>query len=167
MTTAAESYFNWLADQVDTSDKRGKEYNELLWFMFTTEFCWMPNVRNDDNRVMDGLYLRTEFDVKFDEPCSVLEAMIALSRRMEFTVGGTAPGWAWQFILNLGFERYSDPLSTQKIEKIKDALESLVYRNYSPSGEGGFFPLQNPDEDQTTVEIWYQMAAYIDEVLPD
>lgn len=85
MTTLAERYFGWLVSQIAVENNH-KEYGDVLTRMFQTEYCWMPDVRNDDNRVMDGLYLRTEYGVKFDEPCSVLEAMIALSRRMEFTL---------------------------------------------------------------------------------
>ena len=140
--------------------------------MFQTEYVWL--IPNDDNRLMDGLELRGEFAREKGlpggyaaAPCSVLEVMIALSRRMEFIVGGTAPGWAWQFMLNLGFEKFTDPVSPRRMNQVADALQDLVYRNYSPDGSGGFFPLTNPDDDQTQVEIWYQMAAYIDEILPD
>ena len=29
---------------------------------------------------------------------------------------------------------------------------------------GGFFPLAFPKEDQTKVEIWYQMSGYLEEL---
>jgi hypothetical protein len=40
-------------------------------------------------------------------------------------------------------------------------LAVLNKREYFPSGKGGLFPLENPREDQTKVEIWYQMHAYV------
>ena len=70
-------------------------------------------------------------------------------------------------MLNLGLERYSDPLTKFKRGKVEEILQSLVYRNYATDGSGSFFPLQDPDDDMTQIEIWYQMAAYIDEILPE
>lgn len=167
MTTPDDRYFTWLVDQVKL-DNPYREMNELLRELYDCEFSWLPTIWGDENRLMDAKELRYEVGINKEfRPVSVLEVLIALSRRMEFIVGGTAPGWAWQFILNLGFERMYDPLSQQKRERIRERLQSLVYRNYQPDGLGGFFPLQRPDDDQTRVEIWYQMAAYIDEVLPD
>jgi hypothetical protein len=46
-------------------------------------------------------------------------------------------------------------------KEIDDILTRLIERTYKPNGEGGFFPLPQTDEDQTKVEIWYQMSAYI------
>lgn len=166
MTTPAERYFRWLANQITIED-RHKDFNDVLERMFQTEFVWLPNIWGDENRVDDGLYLRYEFGHQFDSPCSVLEVLVALSRRLEFIVGGTASNWAWQLMHNLGLDRFPDPVSTKRMDKVADILEDLVYRNYSFGGWGGFFPLQNPTEDQTKVEIWYQMAAYVDEILPD
>jgi len=40
----------------------------------------------------------------------------------------------------------------------------LIWRDYHADGRGGFFPLTNPDTDQTKVEIWYQMNAYVTEM---
>lgn len=166
-----ERYFRWLVRQVAVENNH-REYNDVLGLMYHYEFAWMPGVLGDENRRDDALDLRNEFVRGLglpmpDAPATVLEVMIALARRMTFQVGGSDAGWAWQFMLNLGLERMYDPLGVHKAERAREILEALVYRTYSPSGEGGFFPLQNPDEDQTKIEIWYQMAAYIDEVLPD
>lgn len=160
-------YYHWLVSQVENHENYDSIHGSVLGRMSYTEFVWL--VPNDDNRLQDGLELRHEFRTGMDFifPCSVLEVMIGLSRRMAFTVGGTPEGWAWQFMLNLGFEKYRDPISKYKDAKVEEMLQALVYRTYSPDGSGGFFPLQEPDEDQTKVEIWYQMAAYIDEILPD
>jgi hypothetical protein len=165
MTTQWSRYFYWLKSQVENAG----DYERVLVCMSVTEFAWLPNLWGDENRVQDGLALRHEWNpnITFQFPCSVLEVMIALSRRMEFTVGGTAPGWAWQFMLNLGLEKYKDPLSERRADQVGDLLHALIWRTYSPDGQGGFFPLQNPDDDQTQLEIWYQMSGYIEEILPD
>lgn len=162
-----ERYFHWLIRQVAV-ENRNKTFKEVLRIMYETEFVWVPNVWNDENRVADATELRYEFGIPRDfKPVSVLEVTIALSRRMEFTVGGTAPEWAWQFMLNLELDKYTDPLTHRQTQQVGDALHALVWRTYRADGMGGFFPLQDPDEDQTLIEIWYQMSAYIAEILPD
>ena len=55
-----------------------------------------------------------------------------------------------------------DPVSKRKAMKIDDILENWLWRTYEYDGSG-FFPLTTTEEDQTKVEIWYQMAAYINE----
>jgi hypothetical protein len=47
---------------------------------------------------------------------------------------------------------------------MEEIFERLIWRNYAPNGEGGFFPLENPREDQTQVELWYQMNSYVNEM---
>ena len=160
--TVDEQYVRWLISQVEG----GRDLTGVLGLMFVTEFVWL--VPWDDNRLNDGLDLRAEFgkgDISW--PGSVLEVMIGLSRRMAFQVGGTPAGWARQFLQNLDLERFKDPLGPRRSREATEILESLVYRNYAPDGTVSFFPLQQPDEDMSKVEIWYQMAAYIDEILPD
>jgi hypothetical protein len=50
---------------------------------------------------------------------------------------------------------------------VEDILDTCIWRTYQPDGQGGFFPLAWPEEDQTKVELWYQIAAYIDELHPE
>lgn len=167
-TSRQEAYFTWLVSQIENEKDRW-EYNDLYRLMHATEFVWI--VPNDDNRILDGLEIRSTWEALNGDvggfPCSVLEVLLGLSRRLEFTVGGTSRGWAWQLVLNLGCERLYDPLGVHKAERALEIFHNLVWRTYAPDGTGGFFPLQDPDEDQTQIEIWYQMAAYIGEILPD
>lgn len=170
----AEDYLNWLAPQIRDEHDGSKTYSDLLTLMFNKEFVWL--VPNDDNRLGDGLGLRVEFCYAYHirqgslahlGPCSFLEVLIGLSRRLAFDVGGNAPGWAWTLISNLGLRRMSDHLSRYKLEKANDILDRCVWRNYDPDGSGGFFPLAWPNEDQRKVELWYQMAAWINELHPE
>lgn len=174
-TTLTEDYLHWLEPQLrDEHGNPDRSYWDLLNIMFETEFVWQ--VPNDDNRLVDGMDLRAEFSHEFRVsrskmlalgPCSFLEVLIGLSRRLAFAAGGSAPGWAWQLLNNLELHRMADPLSPAKQNKVRDILETVIWRNYSPDGTGGFFPLAWPDEDQTKVEIWYQMSAYTDELHPE
>jgi hypothetical protein len=158
-------YFQWLISQVHIGNSNS--YNGLFQRMHELEFVWF--VPNDDNRVQDGLDLRAEFlngaRYRFEQGVSVLEILIALSRRTAFTAGGTPEMWAWHLIENLGLKKASDPLTRAKAARIDDTLQALIWRTYERDGQGGFFPLRDSHEDQTKVEIWYQMNAYVNEIV--
>lgn len=170
-----QKYFDWLISQIEINSNR--TYNDLLNKLHETDFLWI--VPNDDNRVFDGLDLRTEFidnthgwkleeimqlPIMTGRTASVLEVLIALSRRVAFTCGGEAKWWAWQLMGNVGLFRFPDPLTRKKEERLNDILEALIWRTYKRNGEGGFFPLNESLEDQTKVEIWYQMNKYAMEI---
>jgi hypothetical protein len=171
-----DSYFRWLVAQVKNHKRDMRTYFDLLHLMHQKEFVWL--VPNDDNRIIDGTDLRVEFlqqsrtrlEVTREDfgPCSVLEVMIGISRRMAWAAGGEADGWAWQLLDNLGLTGFSDPVGTRQAKTIDKKLDTLIWRTYNADGSGGgFFPLNSAPEDQTTAELWYQMAAYINEIRPD
>lgn len=171
----AEDYLRWLASQIREEEK-SKEYWDLFSIMFEKEFAEDWLVPNDGNRLVDGLDLRVEFahaqHIRVDAmqnlgPCSFLEVLIGLSRRLAFAAGGSAPGWARQLVMNLELDKMSDPLTRRKARQVDDILDNVIRRTYDPDGTGGFFPLAWADEDQTKKELWYQMAAYIDELHPE
>jgi hypothetical protein len=165
------AYFKWLYPQVIDTEHRNRPYEGLLMLLYFKEFVW--TVPNDDNRIEDGLEIRREFlatqrtRYELTLPCSFLEVLIGLSRRLEFQTDGTAEGWAWQLLVNLELHRMADPLSRRKQSQVDEILEAVIWRTYNPDGSGGFFPLGWPEEDQTKVEIWYQMAHYVNEMHPD
>lgn len=175
-------YLRWLEPQLtDEYGNGSKTYWELLNLMFEKEFVWV--VPMDENRIVDGKDLRMEFshvnggsnrrqletaDFLLNvAPISFLEVLIGLSRRMAFVAGGQAPGWAWQLLSNVELHRMTDPLSQPKRNKAQEIMDAVIWRTYEPDGTGGFFPLAWPDEDMTTVELWYQMNAYIEEFHPE
>lgn len=162
------AYFEWLVSQVWVP--KGRTYNELFERMHNLEFVWM--VPNDDNRIADGLDLRTEFlngtrGTLTLPGATLLEVLVSLSRRVTYASGtGSDPHWAWKLIKNLRLSKMSDPLAEGDRIKIDDILYALVWREYRSDGLGGFFPLQYPEQDQTKVEIWFQMNKYIIEMNP-
>lgn len=177
-----ESYLNWLEQQLrDEHGNPDKTYWELLQLMFEKEFTW--SVPMDDNRLQDARDLRTEFahrgrrseqrkqetaDALQDmAPVSFLEVLIALSQKMAFSAGGSAPGWAWHFLNNLELHRMFDPLTGGKRRRANEIMDTVINRTYLPNGEGSFFPLAWPDEDMTRIELWYQMNYYISELHPE
>jgi hypothetical protein len=160
MNPADYEYYEWLVSQIDIPND--KTYKDLFELMHNYGFVWI--VPNDDNRVQDGLDLRTEFldgtrkHIEREE-VSMLEILVSLSRRVAFTAGGEAPEWAWRLLKNLKLTKCYDPLSNPA--KVMDILEAVVWRTYRRDGYGGFFPLRDPHDDQTKVEIWYQLNAYV------
>jgi len=170
-----EDYLRWLENQLrDEHSNLNKTYWDLTNFMFETKFVVV--VPMDENRLVDGTDLRVEFarmirvaPVKMERlgPSSFLEVLIGLSRRLEFNAGGSAPGWAWQLLDNLELTRMSDPLTRHKRNRAAEIMDMVMQRKYAPDGTGGFFPLAWPDDDQTQLELWYQLNAYIEELHPE
>jgi hypothetical protein len=169
-----ELYFDWLYEKVDRKDSNREKCKDLVYELHNKEFYSI--LPNDDNRCIDGMKLRECFaeadeiyqDIEsLDGPCSVFEMLVALSQRMDFQLSESGNGdltakWFWVLIKNLGLKLYSpnDPRSGMK-KRLNDLIiKKLVERTYSPTGEGGMFPLRNPRTDQRKVEIWYQMMAW-------
>lgn len=165
MTRTDQAYFEWLVQQIHVPNDR--TFYDLFERMHNLEFVW--TVPNDNNRIQDGLDLRYEFLNEnpgrlTSNGASFLEVLVALSRRVAFTAGGDAPRWAWKLIKNLRLNKAYDPWTAQKAHSTEEILEAVIWRTYRRDGQGGFFPLKNPSEDQTKVEIWYQMNAYVIEM---
>ena len=158
-------YFIWLTAQIEIPNN--KTYNDLFTKLHETEFHWI--IPRDDNRLEDAVELRQEFvhnrrnDIH-KRPVSLLEVLIALSRRVSWTTDRSPEFWAWHLLENLKVDRSSDPLTERKAQRIDHILETLIWRTYEPNGEGGFFPLKHPQDDQTKREIWDQMNAYVNEM---
>lgn len=170
-----EDYLQWLESQLrDEHVDSRKTYLGLTALMLDTPFTW--SVPMDDNREADGLALRVEFahlehirqpSMEHLGPCSFLEVLVALSRRLAFVAGGNPAGWAWQLLSNLELHRLPDPFTRSKQHKASEIMLVAMNRTYLPDGTGGFFPLTRPDGDQTRIELWYQMNAFIAELHPE
>lgn len=174
-TQIKADYFQWLC-AVTKINSSAKSYWILAKDLFKKEFYW--TVPNDDNRAQDGKDLRNIFADNngyskqerdyLDGPCSMLEMLIALSRRIEDTMADPDKGdqtvrWFWMLIKNMGLDKFTDedyadlcgPIIVEQI------LDEVLDRSYKRSGKGGLFPLKSTKKDQRKVEIWYQMCAYL------
>lgn len=163
-------YFNWLCAKV--IDIRNFHPSDTYWELFKklhrTEFIWL--IPNDDNRVMDGKELRKEFILQADIPddpdwrtlipCSILEMLIAFSRRAEFMTDIPSVDWFWEFITNLGLRDFDDG-SDLDPEEIDEILYQFVWRTYDGDGLGGMFPIRNPRRNEKDIEIWFQFCEYL------
>jgi hypothetical protein len=159
---ANRQYFEWLINHTEHPD----EYRNLWAVIHKYEFVWI--VGNDDNRIADAQDLRLEYlesTGAFEEGLipyvSVLEVLIALSRRCEFQTDQPAREWMTIFVNNLGLAKYKGFLGLRKQGRVEAIMDDFIWRRYTHHGEGGLFPLQYPKEDQTKVELWYQMHSYL------
>lgn len=176
-----EAYFVWLYSQVGTREtgNRAQMYWSLLRLLHKREFVWEDNVPLDENRAIDGRDLRREFLDTYrgkritreflDIGCSVLELLVALSRKLAFEVGDDEEGaatryWFWTLIGNLGLLECNDEHPPAK-HILDEILDKMIFRDYSPNGAGGLFPLSKfdpkVDTDQREVELWYQAQNYL------
>ena len=165
-------YLNWLSDKAGISVRSNpySSYDTLLRQLNTKEFVW--SVPNDDNRIENGLYLRTHFLREFGGPevsgfCSLLEILIVLSEKLAFQMSeeNDEPGYWFHVILdNAGLLEFNDAhyfedyTTTTQVDNI---LNKIIFRKYEYNGEGGLFPLERPREDQRGVELWYQLSAFV------
>ena len=174
-----EAYFKWLYRLVGVVSNQNPASSHFLLLdtLIKMDFYW--TVPNDDNREQDGLELRDEFCDEYGSwgestfpvtaPCSVLEFIIGLSKRIAYKGDGLVPfssigEWFWHILNNLGLREYTDLycLETPGYEEnIIRIITRLLDRTYEYDGEGGLFPLAYPQRDQRDVEIWYQLNAYI------
>lgn len=166
-----EQYLTWLYSQVSSvkPESPTRTYWSLIRQLYKKEFVWF--VPNDDNRMEDGLDLRHEFleatGIEADNDwltlgCSVLEMMIALSRRLSFLEDREPREWFWELIQNLQLQGWNDQNYIGHAGKFVDEiLDVLIWRTYTFDGHGGLFPLIMAEHDQTQMEIWYQLNAYL------
>lgn len=168
-----ERYLDWLYSKVGSVSNKNpaRTYILLAEQMHNTRFNW--TVPNDDNRIEDGKDLRQEFLLEtnaecdqewLERDCSMLEMLIALSRRVEFESAKDTFYWFWKILENLQIRSCTDEayLEDDRVPMIVDqAIYRVINRTYGSNGEGGMFPLKHSNQDQRKVEIWYQMGAYL------
>ena len=162
-------YFKWLRELVECDDTK---YGDLMVYLFKKEFYW--TVAMDENRAEDGKALRDlyserhprakEIDFRQD-PCSVLEMMIALARRWQVDIlseDGSEKGFSnnfWEILRNLKLDIYDNShFSGPEVEQI---LTKLLDRDYDSKGVGSMFPVKNCTVDMKKTEVWYQLQAYL------
>ena len=159
-------YYDWLCDMVDIQSH--KNYSMLLSYLFDKEFFW--TVKNDVNRAEDGKNLRhifiseTEFDddLWVDEPCSVLEMLIALARRTSIDIMPDLEMdisyWFWQFLDNINALKMSN--FSFEVSKICEICDNLMQK----SGKNELFCVKKiTQREKKVTEFWYLLQFWLDE----
>ena len=162
-------YFDWLYSKIanpNASAKRDR-YCRLFRLLYQTEFIYL--VSGDDNRVEDGTDLRLEFFYEtqtsddgyfLSQPCSVLEMLIAFSRKASFETDDHPTLWFWIMLSNLGIDGLNDARLVD-MNSVQAVVDHFVWRRYDGKGRGGLFPLLHSKQDQALVELWYQFNQYL------
>lgn len=156
--------------QLVWDDRFGKSYRKMFEYLYSRDFEW--SVMMDRNRALDGIDLRDKYGCSndlLDEPCSVLEMLIALAARMEnqimsnFDEGDRTGQWFWLMINNLGLTRLDDDNFNEEIAGY--FIDRFLNREYESDGSGGgLFVLDHPYQDLRDVEIWIQANWFLGEM---
>lgn len=184
-TELKERYFNWLCFQVgDSYPHAGYTYHKLLRLLFEIEFTFIMPM--DKDRASDGVDLRFDFGYATsesdnmhirnedaqdvfrsmgDDPCSVLEMMVALAIKCESfmsddEIGDRISQWFWDMIVNLGLQSMDD--SNYNERYIRRIVDRFLRRQYESNGKGSLFYIDKCYYDLKHSEIWYQMMWYLD-----
>lgn len=165
-------YFHWLYNQLGVSTVLPPTYVTLATQLHHKSFRWF--VPFDENHAAQGAELRDEFMREMQLPsyrgvCTVLEMLIALSRRCERTSfvwrGDDGPAfWFWHMMHNIGLDRFTDEYyagNPNADDEVDEILEVLLRRTYDRKGNGGLFPLREPPNDQRKTTLWYQLNYYM------
>lgn len=168
-----DPYFDWLTMTVGM-DRMQEDYYEMAKCLH--EKIFVPKLEMDRNRGGDGLQLRVDFQNGHGPwgtsvnrgPCTFLEFLIGLARRMSFLMYGEnchhhTAFYFWKLIENLGLMKCTDGkwYDINGEFFVEDAVSRVNERLYSGDGRGGLFPLRKAEKDQRGVEIWYQMQAWL------
>lgn len=170
-----EKYYQWL---IKNFCKHNDNYGFLLRRLWDKEFYSL--VKNDENRIADGLYLRYEYcmDKKIEAldklsstGCRVLEVLIALSLKGISSISEKkthilSSDFFWIMIKNLGLEDFNDEYVIkfgEPLNEIEFILNRFLDRKYDFDGKnGGLFPLNlHTNFDIRKKEIWEQMNLFI------
>ena len=173
-------YFDWMCRLVcNRRYTRGLSYQKLLRFLHSVDFNY--TIEMDGNREEDGIDLRYRFGYENsyentmissyldNSPCSVLEMLIALAIRCEEhimndpDIGNRTGQWFWDMIENLGLRKMTDARFDKNYAD--EIIQRFLDRRYKRNGEGGLFTVEHCRRDLRTVEIWYQMCWYLDEIV--
>lgn len=160
-----DKYFNVLCSLVKTDLPQYSAYHKLLAKLYSERFTWILPM--DQNRALAGLRLRDIYGYVSDEPCSILEMLIALSQDCEIMImqedemGDRTFIWFWDMIQNLGLLGMSDYAYDEDF--VNYSLDIFLNRKYDRHGRGGIFYVERPRRDMRKVELWYQMNWYLSE----
>lgn len=177
MNDIRQAYFRWLTEKANMASP----FLYLAKILHQHKFYY--TVPHDQNREQDGLNLRETFleetrqateknrERLNENPCSVLEMLIALSQRMESMYQDspyekTAQQWLSEMLSNLKIGYMTDGVLVEFPEYAITArrnISAFLDRTYQANGDGGLFPLRRPTRDQRSIEIWSQMGDYCNE----
>ena len=166
-SASISKYVHWvLKDKLSLTDKETHTYTYIVLTLTNVEFTWRHPM--DENRAIDGLELRDDFEYETGEyldkssglmsSCTFFEMLAALAMRCEsqlmrsVSMGDRTSKWFFEFLDNLGL------MDTNLREsEIKSRAERFM------NGELDMFPLKRKDIVQRNEQIWKQLSSYMNE----
>lgn len=171
-----DDYLQWIYNRVIVDEiYKGRSYRQLFTCLYFMQF--RPINPMDENRAQDGINLRYRFADAFGlpypeaaanldtHPCSILEMMAALAFRCEDQImeddsyGDRASWWFFKMLDSLGLTDMDDcNFDRDKVDFVINRFNALEYAN---DGMGGLFYLPGTNLVMPSIDIWYQMMAYL------
>lgn len=171
MNREEKKYRDWLIEICVPNHKDRESYRFLLERIWDKEFYSL--VDNDSQREKDGVELRNDYPSNKIQlalgPARCLEVLIGISKRCAYETynpSGDPYPWRyffWEFLKNLDLIYFTKRnwVNDDIFFEVDARIEAWIERRYEVDGSGGIFPLEHAEEDQRTVELWYQMQAYL------
>ena len=167
-SASMSTYVRWvMKDKLNMKDREIRDYLGVCMTLSDIEYVWIHPM--DENRAMDGLELRSDFEYETGEyldkssgllpKCTFFEMLAALSIKCEnqlmrnLSIGDRTSKWFFEFLDNLGVE---NDISDLEIDKI---VEDFMVGK----GKNTMFPLKKRGINQKNEQIWKQMGAYLNE----
>ena len=175
-------YLCYLMNRAQVDAEGGRGYLELCRVMQDTNF--LPILEMDDNRCEDCRELRADYAELYDdeeaadildglygETCTMMELTVVLAEKMRYNLedseyeAGTGK-WFLEMLENCGLTEYDNEQfeeNEDSEDQVRTILTTLIFRKIGWDGEGSYFPLRWPKQDQRYVELIIQMNNYIEE----
>lgn len=165
-SASMNTYIHWvLKDKLGLNEKERRDNAHIVLTLTNVEFVWRHPM--DENRALDGLGLRDDFEYETGEyldkssglppNCSMFEMLAALAIRCEnqlmrnSLLGDRTSKWFFEFLDNLGI------LDCDERDRIVEACEEFM------NGKKEMFPLKHKGIKQKNEQIWKQLMAYLNE----
>lgn len=176
-------YFEWLLKRLESDvEDSALGLAKLCWLFYHIAFD--RRVGLDINRALDGLELRRQFAVDYedadisprvtngllvDDSCTWLEMLVALSIQIDYLYDGGVRERFLEICHNAGFSNIllaDGEHNEHEVIQVERTLDNINNSRFEFNGSGGLFPLTKPGHpDQREVEIWAQADAYFSERL--
>lgn len=173
---ARDPYYSYICDLAMRRNR--EDYSKLLATLHSYPFEYSLDM--DENREADGLEMRKNYfnshpHFKYDlqllyneRPCSVLEMMVALSKRIYDSILDPGDGrdrsnelftlmLTNMDILDCDDKHFDGP-------RVQETIMRLIDREYSKDGKGSLFYIPESTDDMRQLEIWYQAMKYVDAI---
>lgn len=177
--TMERVYFDWLLQKIYNPEVFPIAlYIQLLHRLHDISFFWINPM--DVTRADDAIDLRYRFGTEEGyspeevahfldiRDASVLEMMIALALRVEEqilnndTYGDRCAEWFWVMICSMHLDIYDRRHYSEEV--VDSIVLAMLYRRYSPNGDGGLFTVDIEDGvNMRNEDIWYQMMRWINQ----